>query len=150
MFVSLTRLRLRRLWFVPGFVRHALPSFRQAQAAPGFLDGSVLRDRRLTFWTMTAWDDMESMRAYMLSGAHQKAMPHFAGWCDEASVVHWEEDGPALPSWTQAELRMRTQGRASKVRYPSANHADLSFSPARTTTSAPMPRTGSVAETAST
>jgi hypothetical protein len=135
---------------VPAFAWRAVPAFRQAQTAPGFRDGSVLRDRRLTFWTMTAWDDMDSMRAYMLSGAHQKAMPHFANWCDEASVAHWEEDGPTLPSWPEAERRMRAQGRASKIRYPNPNHADLSFSPARTTTSAPMPRTGPVAETAST
>ncbi len=146
MFVSLTRLRLRRLWFVPGFVRHALPSFRQAQTAPGFQDGSVLRDRRLTFWTMTAWKDLESMRAYMLSGAHQKAMPLFANWCDEGSVVHWEAAGPALPTWPEAEHRMRTQGRASKLRHPSPNHADLTFSPARTTTSAPMPRAARFAQ----
>jgi hypothetical protein len=145
----LTRLRLRRFWFAPGFARHAVPAFRQAQAAPGFRDGSVLRDRRLTFWTMTAWDDADSMRAYMLSGAHQKAMPHFAGWCDEASVAHWEEDGPALPTWPEAERRMRAQGRPSKVRYPGPKHADLNFDPARTNTSAPMPRTRPVAEKAS-
>ncbi|MHB8284873.1 MAG: DUF3291 domain-containing protein [Caulobacteraceae bacterium] len=150
MFVSLTRLRLRRLWFVPGFIRHAGPAFRQAQAAPGFRDGSVLRDRQLTFWTMTAWNDAESMRAYMLSGAHQKAMPRFANWCDEGSVAHWEEAGGALPSWPEAERRMRAQGRPSKLRYPSPNHADLSFRPARTTTSAPMPRAARLAESAST
>jgi hypothetical protein len=149
-FVSLTRARIRRPWFALGFAWYAMRAFRQAQAAAGFQAGAVLRDRRLTFWTLTAWDDMESMRAYMLSGAHQKAMPRFAGWCDEASVAHWEEVGPALPTWPEAERRMRAQGRASKIRHPGPNHADLTFSPARTTSSAPIPRMGPLAERAST
>ncbi len=150
MFVSLTRARIRRPWFALGFAWYAMRAFRQAQAAPGFRNGSVLRDRRLTFWTLTAWDDMESMRAYMLSGAHQNAMPRFAGWCDEASVAHWEADGAHLPAWPEAEQRMRAQGRPSKIRHPSPNHADLTFSPARTTSSAPIPRMGPLAERAST
>jgi hypothetical protein len=31
------------------------------------------------------------MRAFMLSGAHQRAMPKLFNWCDEASVVHWNQ-----------------------------------------------------------
>jgi heme-degrading monooxygenase HmoA len=137
--VSITRARVRRFYFAPGFARYAVAAFRQAQQADGFLGGSVLRDRKLTFWTMTVWDRMESMRAYMLSGSHKAAMPKFVDWCDEASVVHWETTDAALPNWAEAERRMRTQGRASKIRHPSQNHADLTFAPARLTASSPIP-----------
>jgi hypothetical protein len=137
-FVSVTRLRLRSWRFVPGFAVQAIGSFRQSQRAPGFKGGSVLQDRRLTFWTLTLWDGMESMRAYILSGPHRTAMPRLVDWCDEASVVHWEQGGPALPTWAEAEGRMRAEGRPSKVRHPSPDHATLAFRPARTITGAPI------------
>lgn len=139
LFVSITRARIRRPWHLPGFALHAVRAFRQAQRAPGFQGGSVLRDRDLTFWTMTAWEGVESMRTYMLADPHRASMPRFALWCDEASIVHWEQDDPALPTWAEAERRMRMEGRASKLLYPSPRHADLSFRPARMTESASMP-----------
>jgi hypothetical protein len=89
--------------------------------------GALLPDARWTFWTLTLWDSAEAMRAYMTGGAHRKAMPKLAGWCDEASVVHWDQTDPALPAWPEAERRMRHEGRPSKVRYPSAAHASLDF-----------------------
>jgi hypothetical protein len=78
------------------------------------------------------------MRAYMMSGAHRKAMPRLAHWCDEASVVHWEQTGGVLPSWTEAAERMRKDGRPSRVRHPSPHHEGLNFSPPRVTTAAPI------------
>lgn len=126
-FVSVTRLRLRSVRFLPSFFFHAVPSYRQARAAPGFRDGSLLADRSWTFWTLTLWDGQASMRAYMTSGDHRTAMPRLAGWCDEASVVHWDQEHGDLPSWTEADRRMRAEGRPSKIRNPSPQHADLSF-----------------------
>jgi hypothetical protein len=137
--VSVTRARVRRLWHVPGFARHAVPAFVQAQRSQGFQGGSVLRDRDFTFWTLTMWDGMDSMRAYMLSDPHRAAMPKFVDWCDEASVVHWEQDDPALPTWPEAERRMRAEGRPSTLRHPSPHHATLDFRAARTTASSPIP-----------
>ena len=125
-FISVTRLRLRSIRFLPGFVPHAVRSRTQAACAPGFQGGALLMDR-LAFWTLTGWDARESMRAYMRAGPHRTAMPRLAGWCDEASVVHWEQDGEALPAWPEAVRRMREEGRPSPVRHPSAEHADLTF-----------------------
>lgn len=137
-FVSVTRLRLRSAWFLPRFAWHALGSVRQCRQAHGFLGGSLLPDRKLTFWTMTLWRDQAAMRAYMAGGAHLQAMPKLLDWCDEASVVHWTQDGDAPPGWDEADRRMRTQGRASKVRHPSAVHASLSFAAPRTTAAGPI------------
>lgn len=132
-FVSVTRLRLRSIRFVPSFFLHAIGSLRQARRAPGFRGGSLLADRAWTFWTLTAWDDQASMRAYMLGGSHRAAMPRLVGWCDEASVAHWEQAEEALPSWSEADRRMREDGRPSKVRSPSPRHADLGYAPPRLT-----------------
>jgi hypothetical protein len=132
-FVSVTRLRIRSIRFMPLFAIHAFRSRQQVRRAPGFQSGALLVDRSRTFWTMTAWDSEASMRAYMTTGAHKKAMPHLLYWCDEASVAHWSQPDATLPSWTEADRRMREGGRLSKVRHPSAQHADLSYRPPRTT-----------------
>jgi hypothetical protein len=139
-FVSLTRLRIRSIRFVPLFAVYVFRSRRQVRRAPGFQSGALLTDRRRTFWTMTAWDSEESMRAYMTAGAHKQAMPHLLHWSDEASVAHWTQTDATLPSWTEAERRMREGGRASKVLHPSPQHANLSFRPPRTTASGAIRR----------
>jgi heme-degrading monooxygenase HmoA len=139
-FVSLTRLRVRSMRFLPPFVLHAFRSRQQVKKSPGFLTGALLPDRNRTFWTMTAWDSEESMRAFMTSGDHKKAMPHLLHWCDEASVAHWTQSDATLPSWTEADRRMRQDGRASKVRHPSPQHATLNYQPPRTTTGGTIPR----------
>jgi hypothetical protein len=91
---------------------------------------------------MTAWDTQENMRQYMTTGAHKAAMPHLLRWCDEASVAHWEQPEISLPSWADADKRMREEGRASKVRNPSPQHATLSYSPPRTTGGMTIPGRG--------
>lgn len=135
--ISLTRLRLRSWRFAPGFAWYASRSARQAQTAAGYIHGAALADRRLTFWTVTAWTDEAAMRAYMLAGDHRSAMPKLAHWCDEASVAHWE--APGLPDWYEADRRMRASGRASKLRHPSPGHAVLAYDPPRTTRGGRLP-----------
>jgi hypothetical protein len=131
-FVSLTRLRLRSIRFLPGFFFHAVRSQRQLRLAPGFLGGGLLSDSRRTFWTMSLWDHEASMRAFMTSGAHRAAMPRLMEWCDEASVAHWEREERGLPSWQEAEQRMRQMGRPSRLRHPSPAHASMSYDPPAT------------------
>jgi hypothetical protein len=137
-FVSLTRLRIRSIRFMPLFAFHTLRSLRQVKRVAGFQGGALLPDRSWTFWTMTAWDSQESMRAYMTTGSHKAAMPHLLDWCDEASVAHWVQPEATLPSWTEADRKMRESGRASKVRNPSPQHESLSYQPPRTIGGAPI------------
>lgn len=137
-FISITRLRIRSIRFMPRFALHTSRSFRQASKAPGFQDGAVLADRRWTFWTMTAWDDRASMRRYMTTGSHRTAMPLLMQWCDEASFVHWDQPDHALPSWSEADRQMRENGRVSKVNNPSPNHAALTYQAPRTTVGGPI------------
>jgi Domain of unknown function (DUF3291) len=131
-FVSLTRLRIRSARFMPMFILHTLRAISQVKRAPGFQTGALLPDRHWTFWTITAWDSYESMHAFMISDSHKQAMPHLLHWCDEASVVHWTQPETALPSWSEADQRMRKEGRPSKVLHPSPNHASLHYRAPRT------------------
>jgi hypothetical protein len=126
-FISITRLRVRSIRFLPFFALYTYQSLRQARKSLGFQGGGVLADRNWTFWTMTAWESQENMRGFMTTGSHKAAMPRLLDWCDEASVVHWDQVEAALPSWTEADQRMRASGRASKVQKPSPQHATLTY-----------------------
>ena len=115
----------------------AFGSLRQVKQASAFLGGSLLPDRQLTVWR--SGDDM---RAYMRIGAHLKAMPKLLDWCDEASIVHWEQDDAEVPSWTEADQRMRSESRPSKVRHPGPHHADLIYRAPRLSRAAPIAAKG--------
>jgi hypothetical protein len=118
---SLTRLRLRSSLFFPGFAFHALSSMRQTTQADGCL-GATARRANGSFWTLTLWEDVESMRAYMLSGAHRSAMPHLVNWCDEAATARFDWAESTLPGWDIAEQHMASHGKLSPVKHPSAAH----------------------------
>ncbi len=137
-FVSVTRLRIRRLGFMPAFVVHTIRSSAQLKRAEGFVGGSLLADRRRAFWTLTLWRDEADMRRYMTNGAHRVAMPKLMEWCDEASVAHWTQDVADPPTWQDADARMRTEGRPSKVRHPSLFHRELRYDAPRTAGAVPI------------
>jgi antibiotic biosynthesis monooxygenase len=128
-FISVTRLRIRSLWFLPGFISYALRSSNQARSAAGDLGVELLRDARNTYWTCTAWQDEAAMRAFMMAEPHRSAMSKLAEWCNEASVVHWTQDTADLSDWQadwiEAHRRMATEGRRSKVRHPTEAHRDF-------------------------
>jgi hypothetical protein len=77
------------------------------------------------------------MRRFMIGGAHGRAMRKLLHWCDEAALVHWTQESPALPSWPEAHARLETEGRPSKVNDPSATHVAHKF---------PKPRVGRTSE----
>ena len=125
--ISVTCLHLRSFRFEPSFWLHSFRSMRQAKCAPGFVDGRLLADRNRAYWTMSCWRDEAAMRAYVVGEQHHNAMTLLPEWCDEASSVHWDQADDTLPSWGEADTRMRTQGRPMKVLHPGPNHASLTF-----------------------
>ena len=136
--VSITRLRVRKWRFMPGFAVYAVRSRSQALKAEGNLGIRLMRAPGNVFWTATAWESEDAVKRFMLAQPHGEAMKRLMDWCDEASVAHWTVDDAALPSWSEADRRMRTQGRASKVYHPSPHHADLSYAEPRTSGAVPI------------
>lgn len=120
--VSVTRLRLMSAWYFPAFLWHSLSSSQQAKRAEGNLGASVRRANG-AYWTLTIWRDVAAMRAFMLSGAHRNAMPHLVNWCDEAATTRFDWMDNSLPSWSEAERQMATNGKTSPVKHPSPAHA---------------------------
>jgi hypothetical protein len=121
--VSITRLRVRSVRFLPSFIWHAVRSLRRARRSAGCLAADVRREKALVFWTRTAWIDLAAMRAYVGSGVHRDVMPKLQDWCDEASVVHFDDASGSLPDWQIAAMKIRHDGRVSRVRHPSPAQA---------------------------
>jgi Domain of unknown function (DUF3291) len=119
--VSVTRLRLRSLRFLPAFAWYAQRSAHQAKRAAGNAGVLLRKTRGLTFWTMSVWRDEHAMAAFRGAPPHRDAMPRLAHWCDEASVAHWPIDAPGMPDWETAAGRLATGGRLSRVDHPSAD-----------------------------
>jgi hypothetical protein len=71
------------------------------------------------------------MRAFLLSGAHLKAMPVLQHIVDEAATAHWEQDSMTLPSWQEAHAKLIESGRFTKIKHPSADHSAGKISPPR-------------------
>jgi hypothetical protein len=137
MIVSVTRLRLRSNRFLVPFIVYSVRSSRQARRSPGNVAVDAMRDGHGGYWTRTVWADDASMRTFMMSGIHRRAMPKLMDWCSEAALVHWEQDSAALPDWDEAHRRLVTQGRRSKLRYPSPAQETLDFPAPQSQTRAP-------------
>lgn len=119
--VSVTRLRPRSIRFLPTVILHSWRSKKQLRGASGFMGGYLASGPKFALWTVTVWADEASMRSYRNSKSHVKAMPKLIGSCDEAAVVHWEQDAATIPEPSEAAERMK-HGRLSKVKHPSAAH----------------------------
>lgn len=78
-------------------MHHAQRSISQIRSADGCISLALLKDKNRVFWTLTMWEDERSVKAFMTSGSHRKAMPSLADWADEASVVHWHQDHAERP-----------------------------------------------------
>lgn len=120
--VSITRLRVRSWQYLIPFLFYALRSARQARHSQGNVATSLLRDSDRTFWTRTVWTTESAMKDFMLAGAHRRAMQKLLQWCDEASLVHWEQADDREPNWSEAHQKLQAQGRRSKVNHPSPAH----------------------------
>ena len=66
---------------------------------------------------------LPALLAFMASGAHRDVMPKLQDWCDEASLVHFEDASGGEPDWDAAAMKVRHDGRTSRVRHPSEAHA---------------------------
>jgi hypothetical protein len=117
--ISVTRLRVRSLLYLPAFLIASVRINKQARTAAGNLGIKVLRDRRNAYWTCTCWDSESSMKDFMLDGAHGDAMRKLLHWCDEAALAHWQQEGDELPSWSDVHRNLLRRGRTSKVNHPS-------------------------------
>ena len=118
-FISVTRLRVKSLFFLFSFMRANEASVKELKSSTGLLMGKELIDKKLTFWTITLWEDEESMIRFRGSLSHRNAMQNLPKWCSEASYHHWVQEENEYPNWTTISDKLYSEGKLSKVRNPS-------------------------------
>jgi heme-degrading monooxygenase HmoA len=122
MLVSVTRLRLRSLWFLLPFAVRASQIRKQAHGTPGCLGVRVRKTRGLAFWTLSLWEGEESLRTFLSQPPHVEVMPRLSSWCDEAATTHWVVVPQEMPKWEQATEQLLKGGRLLHVNHPSEAH----------------------------
>ena len=118
-FVSVTRLRVKSIFYLIPFMRANEASVKELKSSSGLLMGKELIDKKLTFWTITLWEDEDSMKKFRGSLSHRNAMQHLPKWCNEASYHHWFQEENECPNWTTISDKLYSEGKLSKVRNPS-------------------------------
>lgn len=127
--IVVTRLKARSPRHLPAFFVATIATVRQARRSPGFQAGQLATEPGRAFWTITAWEDQPAMRRYRDSGVHRRTMPKLKVWCEEASVIHWQQDDARLPDMDHVLERMRREGRPSPLTHPSLAHAERRVAP---------------------
>jgi hypothetical protein len=106
--VMASRFVLRSPLDVPGFLLAALRIRRQVRHAPSAL--GVALDARLlsrTFYTLSAWEDRESIAAMVGSQPHRSVMQRYRSRTAESTFRFWNVRAGELPvSWEEARQRL--------------------------------------------
>jgi len=127
-FISLTRLKVRSLFFLPAFFRANEAAVKELIKTKGFITGVELIDKGPVFWTITCWNGETDMKSFRNGPAHRKAMQKLPDWCCEATYTHWlQEDVPTTIDWKLMHEKIVQDGKLTKVRKPTQNHPTKEF-----------------------
>lgn len=104
MFISVTRLRIKRKRKLPIFFWHTIKSIIQSKKAEGLVHSSFEKEGWDTYWTLTVWENKDCMKAFHNKGNHLKAMKISRNIADELEYINWEADN--IPTWNECKERL--------------------------------------------
>jgi heme-degrading monooxygenase HmoA len=125
--IVVTRLRLRDPKYFDDFFAAAVAVTEQAKNSHGNQGADVLADANSVFWTATAWDNRDSMHAFVEKEPHLETMARIDEWCDEATFVDWEQDSAGLPDWQLGFSRIVSDGQVASLSHPTEAHQTRAF-----------------------
>jgi hypothetical protein len=109
LYVAFTsRFSLKSVWRVPAFLIRSRRIMKQADAAPGIVGWSLGANLfRREFYTLSAWQDAESLRRFVRDGDHLASLAQFDGDMRRKSIfVYYSVLGRDLPlAWPDALAR---------------------------------------------
>lgn len=115
--VLLTYLPLRRFRTIPRFLRDTRNIAEQLETAPGLMGYSFkaqLLSRR--FWTLSAWEDEDALRAFSYDGVHRDVMLSLRAEMDPTRFIRWRLRGRDLPpTWKDALGRAAAEPDPSRA-----------------------------------
>jgi len=125
--IVVTRLRLKDHSVEEEFSEAALAMMEEANGADGSLGSDALADENDVWWTLTAWNDLDAVQAFVNAEPFQSTMAMVDEWCDEATFVYWEQNTPDLPDWQTSFTRLVADGQSASLTHASAAHATRAF-----------------------
>lgn len=106
-YVSITGLKVKSIWKIILFLRHAMASKKQVDRSPGILFSAVKRINGIEH-TLTAWENQECMRKFIYSGAHKHAIKAFR---KIATGKTFGYESNQLPSWEEVHDLWNKNGK---------------------------------------
>jgi hypothetical protein len=125
--IAVTRLRLRDPALLDEFFTAAVAALEQAKGSAGSLGADALADAANTWWTVTSWQDRDTMRAFVGTEPHVGIMSRLDGWCDEATFVDWEQASGDLPGWPACWRRIVDDGQVADLSHATPANATRDF-----------------------
>lgn len=96
-YVSITGLKVKNFWKFFLFLRFAVPAKIQADKAEGSLYVGVKKINGIEH-TLTVWTSKDSMKRYLSSGAHLRALKNFRR---VASGKTFGYESSTVPEWSE-------------------------------------------------
>lgn len=109
-----SRFFLRSALRAPAFMARSRSIMKQANKAPGVIGWSLGFDLfKLEFYTLSAWENAESLRSFVRDGSHGLAIEEFRQDMRRKSIfVYYRVSGRDLPlRWKDAVARQEQQER---------------------------------------
>ncbi|MFD0316689.1 DUF3291 domain-containing protein [Streptomyces flavalbus] len=106
--VFASRFETRSLWGALKFFARTPGVWRQVSRAPGAY-GATLKAEPLkrTFWTLSAWESPEALKAFAHTGPHAPTARGLAAQMRDVKFASWTTSSDDLPlSWPEAARRL--------------------------------------------
>nr|WP_202437450.1 DUF3291 domain-containing protein [Streptomyces sp. SID5910] len=106
--VFASRFETRTLWGALKFLARTPAVWRQVRGAPGAYGASLKAEPlKRTFWTLSAWESPEALKAFARSGTHAPTSRGLAAQMRDAKFAAWSASSDDLPvSWTDVRRRL--------------------------------------------
>ncbi|MXM62329.1 DUF3291 domain-containing protein [Streptomyces sp. HUCO-GS316] len=106
--VFASRFETRTLWGALRFLARTPGVWRQVTGAPGAYGVSLkAQPLRRTFWTLSAWESPEALKAFARTGTHAPTSQGLAPQMRDAKFITWTTTSDSLPvDWSEAIRRL--------------------------------------------
>ena len=113
--VQVSELQLGPLRHVPRFLIDSLALRREVLQTNGAVGISIRANPlRRDFWTLSAWEDEQSLRQFTRSKAHRKVMVRYGPHMRGSHFHHWfATEAEALPPRWEQSLRILEEDKQS-------------------------------------
>ena|SRR5713226_788745 len=105
----LSFLPLKHYRTIPKFFWRTLQTQRQLHKSRGLIGYSLhAQPLRREFWTLSIWEDYESLMNFVHRAPHGKIMQAMAPHMGKTQFVHWKVTATDIPpSWDEAKTHMK-------------------------------------------